>query len=199
MGVDEELLNQEGKEDNEAEEAGDLRQAQREEADTENNFKEEDNQGSFDFNSLRHRAQLASLKARTKETRSGLMISSFRKGTSLLLRQSWLNLIDSFGLTLIWINIHVVLHVVFGEKAFCKLGDEWDDLGSGVIVKRPKYLLRLGEGMGLAALDLLAILLLLTVLLIIRIIIGVMTGEVDTLKSLFSAVWDMFKAFVGLS
>ena len=45
--------------------------------------------------------------------------------TTNMLRLSWLNLIDSFGLTLIYINLHVFLHWVLGDKFFCKLGDEW--------------------------------------------------------------------------
>ena len=46
-------------------------------------------------------------------------------GTSMLLKMSWLNLIDTFGLTLIYINIHVFLRWVLGEKFSCKLGEEW--------------------------------------------------------------------------
>ena len=45
--------------------------------------------------------------------------------TSTLLKASWLNLIDSFGATLIYINIHVFLRFVLGEKFFCQLGEEW--------------------------------------------------------------------------
>lgn len=48
-----------------------------------------------------------------------------KKATSNLLKQAWTNLIDSFGLTLIWINIHVFLRLVLGKKLFCKLGEEW--------------------------------------------------------------------------
>lgn len=41
------------------------------------------------------------------------------------LKKAWLNLIPSWGLTLIWINIHAFLSTVVGEKMFCKLGMEW--------------------------------------------------------------------------
>jgi len=46
-------------------------------------------------------------------------------GTALWLKTAWLNIIDSFGLTLIYINLHVFGHSVFGEKIFCQLGEEW--------------------------------------------------------------------------
>lgn len=45
--------------------------------------------------------------------------------TSEALKQSWLNLIDSFGLTLIYIYFHVFCRFVFGPEVFCKLGHEW--------------------------------------------------------------------------
>lgn len=45
--------------------------------------------------------------------------------TSSLLKQAWLNLIPSFGLTLLWINLHAFLNKVLGKKFFCKLGEEW--------------------------------------------------------------------------
>jgi hypothetical protein len=46
-------------------------------------------------------------------------------GTAALLKAAWLNIIDSFGLTLIYINLHLFGHSVFGEKVFCELGEEW--------------------------------------------------------------------------
>ena len=42
-----------------------------------------------------------------------------------LLRMAWGNLIQSFGLTAIWINIHAFGNMVFGDKVFCPLGEEW--------------------------------------------------------------------------
>lgn len=48
-----------------------------------------------------------------------------QQGTSKLLQQAWLTLIDSWGATLIWINIHVFLKWTVGEQFFCKLGREW--------------------------------------------------------------------------
>jgi len=68
-----------------------------------------------------------------KNTKKGGLVSEgldlaaapIQQGTSKLLQQSWLNLIDSYGLTLIWINIHVFLRFTIGEKFFAKLGREW--------------------------------------------------------------------------
>jgi hypothetical protein len=46
-------------------------------------------------------------------------------GTGTLLKWAWLNLIPTWGLSLIYINTHVFLKQILGEKFFCKLGEEW--------------------------------------------------------------------------
>ncbi len=54
-----------------------------------------------------------------------LLATPVRWSTDWALRASWLNIIDSFGLTLIYINIHVFFRFVIGTDFFCKLGHEW--------------------------------------------------------------------------
>jgi len=53
------------------------------------------------------------------------MKNAISMATSEALKQSWLNIIDSFGLTLIYIYFHVFCRFVFGPEVFCKLGHEW--------------------------------------------------------------------------
>ncbi|RLC36669.1 hypothetical protein DRH27_04880, partial [Candidatus Falkowbacteria bacterium] len=47
-----------------------------------------------------------------------------KMGTNYLLRGAWINLLPSWGFSLIWINIHVFMRFVIPE-IFCKLGREW--------------------------------------------------------------------------
>lgn len=79
--------------------------------------------------SLRERVMAAkkalNLKEQAQKKIEATVTAPAKQGTSWLLKMSWLNLIDSFGLTLIYINIHVFLKWVLGEKLFCKLGEEW--------------------------------------------------------------------------
>jgi hypothetical protein len=63
-------------------------------------------------------------------------ISAFRAMTSKLLQDAWANLIPSFGLTLIWIDIHFFLNMVFGDKFFCDLGGEWMPAGVPELTKK---------------------------------------------------------------
>lgn len=52
-------------------------------------------------------------------------LSPVKKALSGLLKASWENLIDSFGATLLWIDAHVFMSMIFGNKIFCDLGEEW--------------------------------------------------------------------------
>lgn len=86
-------------------------------------------------NYLEQKRQLELKKRETiKEKRSALeglikkeetLPNPVGDSTSSLLRQAWLNLIPSYGLTLFWINTHAFLNKVLGNKFFCKLGEEW--------------------------------------------------------------------------
>jgi|GEM_PF-2840951 len=81
--------------------------------------------------SLKNRAR--NYKNLQKQSSGGKLASGIEEAmtmpismaTSELLQKSWLNIIDSFGLTLLYINFHVFCRWVFGEKLFCKLGHEW--------------------------------------------------------------------------
>ena len=69
------------------------------------------------------------LKQRAKDKLEEKVTAPMRAGTSRLLQQSWLSILYTGGLSIIflffYINIHVFLRFVLGEKIFCKLGDEW--------------------------------------------------------------------------
>lgn len=51
--------------------------------------------------------------------------SAINTSTSNLLQKAWLNVIDSYGLTLLYVNFHVLCRFIFGKQYFCKLGHEW--------------------------------------------------------------------------
>jgi len=81
--------------------------------------------------SLREKTlQAQAAEDKNKETAQNklenIMANPAHLGTAWLLRWSWVMLIPSFGLTLIWINIHAFMRILpMGDKIFCKLGDEW--------------------------------------------------------------------------
>jgi hypothetical protein len=75
--------------------------------------------------SFRERVMRARQALNLKNKMEEKVAAPAKAGTSKLLANAWRVLIPSWGLSFIWINIHVFLKSVFGEKLFCKLGDEW--------------------------------------------------------------------------
>ncbi len=48
-----------------------------------------------------------------------------KNATAELLKQSWINLIPSWGLTVIYLNIHILGAKLLGTKYFSEPGEEW--------------------------------------------------------------------------
>ncbi|MGI6373956.1 MAG: hypothetical protein ACOX0C_01330 [Patescibacteria group bacterium] len=127
------------------------------------------------------------------EVESDLELPVAPKGnpaTNRLLRQAWINLIPSWGLTLIWINIHVILSMVFGKAAFCKLGDEW--LGGAAIGKKniSGSRLNLLEKIGLALLDLGCLVILIGFSIIAIIVANYLSFNLEFIINTLGTLWD---------
>lgn len=142
-----------------------------------------------------------------------LAAAPIQQGTSKLLQQSWLNLIDSYGLTLIWINVHVFLRWTVGEKYFCKLGREWlptskgggiaantgTSQGSGLLLGLPAAGLGLLEAGVLAMLDLIVLLVIALNIILIALIVYIVLHPVDAINLIgISGFVDLIKARFGL-
>lgn len=105
--------------------------------------------------------------------------ASMKKGTSSCLKNAWMSLLGGFIPALLWINIHVFLRMVLGEKLFCKLGEEW--LGSVPAASTPGgeeankeagQAIGIAEAPGLACLDGCCLLLLILIISLIIMIGG---------------------------
>lgn len=86
-----------------------------------------DQQRQLDANKKEARGRIAKLKEKTTakiDEFKGKMDATGRGATELL-KQAWLNVITSFGLSLIWIHFHALLAKVFKGKIFKPLGSEW--------------------------------------------------------------------------
>jgi len=130
MSVDENLLNQSGEanvEENSGEEAAPSGE-QKESADTSDGRLATLKGSQEEPKSLREAVQQDKKKKLAQENKKeegGAKVSAIRQGTNNLLKSAWMNLITSFGLTILWIDIHVFGRAVLGHDMFCELGDEW--------------------------------------------------------------------------
>lgn len=138
------------------------------------------------------------LTASAKEKVEEKIAIPFSQSTAKLLKQAWIHLIDSFGLTLIWINVHVFLSKVLGEQLFCRLGEEWlpaNPVSGALAGESAKSAARQAgtiEAMGCGCLDLVALLIILFVVGIIAMIGNVITNPLDNIKTIFGALWGFW-------
>lgn len=121
--------------------------------------------------------------------------SPIRQLTDGFLKFSWENLITSWGLTLLYINLHAFLNKVFGPQVFRTLGEEWvpasiRKLGEGK-TKQVASLLRIIEGAGLSCLDLGCFFLVILVTTFIVIIASILSGDLEV-------IWALFKTALGV-
>lgn len=193
MSVDDQLLNsgQSKKDgaDRASQTAGDLREAKR------GGGPEMAEPQSLRQAVLQKMRNVKSATANAKENLEKKVFAPISRATARLLRQAWIHLIDSFGLTLIWINIHVFLGKVLGEQLFCHLGEEWlpaNLMGSGTQIQTGKAAgksIGLGEAMILAGLDFCALVILLAIFSIIAMILDVIENPLSHLGLLASFAW----------
>jgi hypothetical protein len=135
-----------------------------------------------------------------------------RKGTSKLLQEAWINLIPSWGLTLIWINIHVFLSLVIGKDVFCKLGDEWLDgkfggpnpakeaaLGEAgsKLTEKVSGCANIGESMMLVALDLLLLIVIIAIVAVIVLLVKLIEDPIGFYASEFSLIWGVVTSAIA--
>jgi len=201
--LDARLLNKRGSEESSSDRVGSLREAKRNsqnnEIDNIPNYLEEEP------TSLRQ-AVIQKKRRENLEIKQGGISetlkkkSPIRKGTSALLRAAWINLIDSFGLTLIWIDIHVFLNKVLGDGMFCRLGEEWTDrpgvsssLAKGEIDKKARNSIGLVEKMGFGCLNLGCLIVLLALFVVIALVLKFIESPLDFFAEMIGLVWDAAK------
>lgn len=206
-GLDARLLNKQGREEESSDRVGALREVKRNSQNNEidntpNYLEEEPTSLRQAVIQKKRREDLEIKKIGLEETLKKK--SPIRKGTSSLLRAAWINLIDSFGLTLIWIDIHVFLNKVLGDGMFCRLGEEWTDkagaMSSGAMKeemdKKARNSIGLVEKMGLGCLNLGCLIILLAIFVVIALVLKFFESPLEFFAEMIGFVWDAAKRAV---
>ena len=148
--------------------------------------------------SYRQRIQAArqalNLKEQAKKKIEEKVAAPAKQGTNSLLRWAWGALIPSWGLSLIYINIHVFLRLVLGENLFCKLGEEWlpkqISAAGGEAGKSLGKSIGLVEVMGLLFLDLVVLFLVLGVLGVFILICNIIQNPLSYIGEALGMTWN---------
>lgn len=111
--------------------------------------------------------------------------------TAQLLRSAWALLIPSFGLTLLYLNLHFLVRYVAGVTTFVPFGAEWR--AGSLSTAAASSALEYGELIALILLDVLAGIAALT----IGLLIGLIAWAVAEPCAFLDAVGPTFAAFFG--
>ncbi|MDO8592267.1 MAG: hypothetical protein Q7R92_00670 [bacterium] len=126
--LDSKLMNNTLSQEQEPDAAAELRQRQRGaggEPEGERQAEEQGGQPRSWRERIMAKRRVLDLKKRAEEELEKKVMAPVRAATTnRALQWAWTTLIPSWGLTLIYINMHVFLRWVF-PSAFCKLGEEW--------------------------------------------------------------------------
>lgn len=191
--VDEQIMNKDGGEEA-AERAGDLLAAKRGES-PDSPEEEVSDKTSWRARFFKRKKEAADEEGAASKIASAVT-SPIQKGTSKLLQQAWLNLVDSFGLTLLWIDIHVWLGSIFGDKFFCKLGQEW--LDSNIISAESEYAKSQGKMIGtvepmvMVGCNVGCFFILLWLVMMVAMILGVIDNPLKALAAALGYLWQFF-------
>ena len=140
--------------------------------------------------------QAMDIKARAKKKIEEKVMMPIKMGTGHALRWAWATLIPSWGLTLIYINMHVFLRWVF-PSAFCKLGEEWQPKIVSQHSKENVAGTAFGivEVMGLLLLDLAFLLIILVFASLIALMADIVENPLSYIGEMLGMVWHAIKGF----
>lgn len=128
------------------------------------------------------RALAQEQQQKNSEEQENPMEEGMKKGTGELLKQSWMNLIPSWGLTAIYLNIHI-FGAQFAKKFFAEPGTEWLKVpGGSNAVTRGLGLLEL---IALLAVDMLIGLAILVLAVFIYILVDAWLHPIETFWKVF--------------
>lgn len=188
--------------------AGELRERKRGVAGEETGAETDSNNEPQSFREKIKAAQQAlNLKEMAKKKVEEKVVAPVKQATSRALRWAWEVSIPSFGLGLIYVNIHVFLRFVLGERFFCKLGEEWlPELIGGAVGQAGKTInknIGIIEVIVLLILDLIVLLIILGILsLLVMIATWLGASWWGKLKMIYDALkslgWATIEALVSL-
>ena len=185
MSVDDNLLNK--RQDNEPEEEDYL------DNDSENDDSQEE---ELEPQSLREATLMARARKNEKEKESIKLsekANPIKKFSAQLLKSSWTNILPTFGFSVFGILANVILKLVFGDKFFCRLGDEWT-FGTPVAAAGKKTkMINIAEPMAFALVMILLTLFILSILALVAMIVGFIKDPIMALKSILSGWFERWR------
>ncbi len=140
-----------------------------------------------------------------------IAVAPINRATSNFLKKMWQAAPDTYGLSILYVNVHWFLNKVVGDKLFCPLGEEWfpansplglsgKNSGSESILGVPKKGAGMLEGGVLVTVDAIVLTLVLINVAFIVLLAWMVENPWDALWEMgFGSFWQMVKVAWSLS
>ncbi len=142
------------------------------------------------------RKKKKNIKKKTTGKTKEKVLPSAKMATGRALRWSWLSLISSWGLTLIYIDIHVFMHFVLSD-VFCGLGEEWRIGRIGIVDKNAEGRVKIAEIIIWALINLLVLAAIALILAIIVLLVQIVAHPYDALMTGVQMIGKLIEDTVG--
>ncbi len=139
------------------------------------------------------RKKKKNIKKKTAGKAKEKVLSPAKKATGRALRWSWLSFLPSWGLTLIYIDIHVFMHFVLSD-VFCGLGEEWR---IGMVDKNAEGIAKIAEIIIWALINLLVLAAIALILAIFVLLVQIVAHPYDALMTGVQMIGDLIEDTVG--
>ncbi len=139
------------------------------------------------------RKKKKNIKKKTSGKTKEKVLSPAKMATGRALRWSWLSFLPSWGLTLIYIDIHVFMHFVLSD-VFCGLGEEWR---IGIVDKNAEGRAKIAEIIIWALINFLVLAAIALILAIIVLLVQVVAYPYDALMTGVQMIGDLIADTVG--
>ncbi|MCU0679657.1 MAG: hypothetical protein MUC28_04410 [Planctomycetes bacterium] len=137
-------------------------------------------------------------KEKTEQAGQPLMAQA---GTNRALRWAWGSLLMTWGVSLLYIDIHAFLHLVLGKRFFCQLGHEWlpKQMAKGVQGKIMNFFLWLAEIILFVLANGLALLVVVIACFVVYLIVDIILHPTSSLlwNFGFKAIYSMVRVILG--
>lgn len=117
-------------------------------------------------------------------------LNPIKKWSAEALKQSWLNIIPSFGLSVFGVFGIAFLRVIFGKNMIVRLGDEWTVAGIGQFDEKKKKMLNIVEPIGLVLIILIILLVTISIIALIAMIAGFIDNPLKAIKTILVDVFE---------
>lgn len=156
----------------------------------ENQADSEDNNEGEESLSLRElvKKDKAEKEKKEKKNLAGTYVNPIKKWSATFLRQSWYNIIPSYGLSFFGVLGIIFLRAIFGKKYFCRLGDELSIAGMSKLDEKEVKMANIVEPPSVFLIAVVILLAVISIISLFAMLAAFITSPLEVLKAILKYI-----------